>query len=142
MTSQAEQERNMNVARRWFTEGWTRDVDMADGIFSENLKTNGVTVGIAGPMKRILERLTGFPDLATSIEDMFASGDKVVTWIVWRGTHVGSYGGVEATGKPVEVRDTAVWRFEDGRVAEIRTMQDQFAFLQQVGFLPPTVYAA
>jgi hypothetical protein len=38
MTSQAEQERNMNLARRWFTEGWTRDVDMADGIFSDPRK--------------------------------------------------------------------------------------------------------
>jgi len=44
--------------------------------------------------------------------------------------------------QPVEVRDTAVWRFEDGKVTEIHTMQDQFAFLQQVGFLPAGVYAA
>lgn len=145
MTSQEDRsacERNISVARRWFTEGWTGDVEMADEIFSEGLRTNGIVVGIAGPKTRIRERLTGFPDLVTSIEEMIAVDDKVVTWLAWRGTHVGPYGGVAATGKRVEVRDTAVWRFEDGKVVEIRTMQDQFAFLRQVGFLPPSIYAA
>jgi ketosteroid isomerase-like protein len=75
-------------------------------------------------------------------EPAIAVDEKVVTWLAWRGTHVGPYGGVAATGKRVEVRDTAVWRFEDGKVVEIRTMQDQFAFLRQVGFLPPSIYAA
>jgi steroid delta-isomerase-like uncharacterized protein len=145
MLSQAEQdamEQNMNVARRWFTEGWIRNVNLADDIFSPELMTNGVAVGVAGPKNRICERLTGFPDLVTSVEDMFAADDKVVTWLVWRGTHSGPYGGVPPTGKRVEVRDTAVWRFKDGKVEEIRTMQDQFAFLQQVGSLSPTLYAA
>jgi steroid delta-isomerase-like uncharacterized protein len=145
MTSQAKpdiSEQHMNMARRWFTDGWVRDADMADDIFSEDVMTNGVRVGIAGPKGRILERLEGFPDLVTSIEDMFPSGDKVVTRLIWRGTHTGPYGGVAATGKPVEIRDMAIWRFADGKVVEIETMQDQFAFLKQVGFLPPDVHAA
>jgi predicted ester cyclase len=140
MSSQAEQ--YINVARRWITEGWAGNVAMADDIFSENLRTNGVLVSPAGPKGRILERLKGFPDVVTDVQDIFVSGDKLVTRLVWRGTHTGPYGGVEPTGKPVEVRDTAIWRFQDGKVAEIWTMQDQFAFLKQVGFLPSTIYAA
>ena len=93
-------------------------------------------VGVAGPKRRIQERLAGFPDLTTTIEDMFSAHDKVVTRLVWRGTHTGSYGGVKATGKPVEVRDFAVWRFEDGKVAKISTIQDQFALLKQIGYFP------
>ena len=71
MTSPAElatSEQYMQIARRWFTEGWTGNLAMADGIFS---------------------------------------------------------------GKPVEVRDTAIWHFRDGEVAEILTLQDQFAILKQ-----------
>jgi len=52
------------------------------------------------------------------------------------------YGGIEATGKSVEVRDTAIWHFAGGKVAEILTLQDQFAFLKQIGYLPGSVYAA
>jgi ketosteroid isomerase-like protein len=40
---------------------------------------------------------------------------------------------VAATGKPAEVRDTAIRHFRDGKVTEILTLQDQFAFLKQVG---------
>jgi predicted ester cyclase len=145
MTSPAElatSERYMQIARQWFTEGWTGNLALADGIFSEELQTNGVRVGVAGPVSRIRDRLTAFPDLTTTIEDMFVSGDKLAVTLIWRGTHTGDYGGVAATGKPVEVRDTAIWHFRDGKVAEILTLQDQFAFLNQIGYLPEGVYAA
>jgi predicted ester cyclase len=135
-------EQYMAIARRWFTEGWTGNLAMAGEIFSEELRTNGVHVGLAGPVGRIRDRLTGFPDLTTSIQDMFVSGDKLAVTLLWSGTHTGPYGGVAATGKPVEVRDTAIWHFKDGKVTEILTLQDQFAFLKQIGYLPDSVHAA
>ena len=145
MTSPAEldtSERYMQVAERWFTEGWTGNLALADDIFSTELRTNGVRVGVAGPVGRIRDRLTGFPDVTTSIQDMFVSGDKLAVTLIWRGTHRGSYGGVAATGKPVEVRDTAIWHFRDGKVTEILTLQDQFAILKQIGYLPDNIHAA
>jgi steroid delta-isomerase-like uncharacterized protein len=135
-------ERYMEIARRWFTDGWTGDLAMAGDIFGEDLRTNGIHVGVAGPAGRIRERLTAFPDLTTTIEDMFVSGDKLAVTLIWRGTHTGAYGGVPATGKPVEVRDTAIWHFRDGKVAEILTLQDQFGLLKQVGYFPDSVHAA
>jgi predicted ester cyclase len=94
-------ERYMQVARQWFTDGWRGSLAMAADIFDDAVRTNGVHVGVAGPVSRIRDRLTGFPDLTTSIEDMFVSGDKLAVTLVWRGTHTGEYGGVPATGKPV-----------------------------------------
>jgi hypothetical protein len=32
---------------------------------------------VAGPVGRIRDRLTGFPDVTTSIQDMFVSGNKL-----------------------------------------------------------------
>jgi steroid delta-isomerase-like uncharacterized protein len=145
MTSQPDSESGeqyMEIARQWFTEGWRGNLAMADDIFSDDLRTNGVLVGVAGPAGRIRDRLTGFPDLTTTIEDLFVSGDKLAVTLIWRGTHTGEYGGVPATGKPVEVRDTAIWHFRDGKVAEILTLQDQFGMLKQIGYLPDSVYAA
>jgi predicted ester cyclase len=145
MTSPAEletSERYMRIARRWFTQGWRGDLEMADDIFSADLRTNGLRVGVAGPVGRIRERLTGFPDLTTSIEDMFVSGDKLAVTLIWSGTHTGPYGGVAATGRPVAVRDTAIWHFRDGKVVEILTLQDQFGFLKQIGYLADSVHAA
>jgi predicted ester cyclase len=135
-------EKYLAIARRWFTEGWQGELALAGEVFSEDLRTNGVQVGVAGPVGRIRDRLTGFPDLSTSIEDMFVSGDKLAVTLLWRGTHTGWYGGVAATGKPVEVRDTAIWHFRDGKVTEILTIQDQFGILKQIGYLPDSVHAA
>jgi len=145
MTSPADpdtSEQYLRIARQWFTEGWTGNLALADDIFSEETRTNGVPVGIAGPKGRIQARLIGFPDLTTSIEDMFVSGDKLAVTLMWRGTHTGDYGGVAPTGRHVEVRDSAIWHFRDGKVVEILTLQDQFGFLKQIGFLPETVVAA
>jgi predicted ester cyclase len=145
MTSQAPAdpgEQYMEIARRWFTEGWTGNLALADDIFSDQVTNNGVHVGVAGPVGRIRDRLTAFPDLTTSIEDMFVSGDKLAVTLIWRGTHTGEYGGVAATGKRVEVRDTAIWHFQDGKVIEILTLQDQFGMLKQIGYLPDSVHAA
>lgn len=83
-------------------------IDLADDLFSENIRTNGVLVGVDGPKRRIQERPAGFPDLATTIEDLFSANDKIVIRLVWIGTHAGSYGGIEAAGKPMQVRDFAV----------------------------------
>lgn len=76
MTSQAASEQYMAMARRWFTEGWAGNIVLADDLFTETVRTNGVLVGVAGPKRRIQERLAGFPDLITRIEDMFSSDDK------------------------------------------------------------------
>ncbi len=135
-------ERYTAIALRWFTEGWTGNLAMAGDIFSEDLRTNDVHVGVAGPIARIRDRLAGFPDVTTSIVDMFVSGNKLAVTLLWRGTHTGLYGGVAATGKPVEVRDTAIWHFQDGKVTEILTIQDQFGILKQIGYLPDSVHAA
>jgi predicted ester cyclase len=72
----------MKMARRWFTEGWAGNIALADDIFSESVRTNGVAVGLAGPKRRIQERLAGFPDLSVDIEDMFSAHDRVVTRLV------------------------------------------------------------
>jgi predicted ester cyclase len=79
MTGQAGSERYMNMTRRWFAEGWAGNIALADDIFSENVRTNGVIVGVAEPKRRIQERMAGFPDLSTHIVDMFSAGDKLVT---------------------------------------------------------------
>jgi predicted ester cyclase len=136
------EERYLQLARQWFTEGWRGNIALADDLFSEETRTNGVHVGVAGPVGRIRDRLTAFPDLSTSIEDMFVSGDKLAVTLIWRGTHTGEYGGVAATGRPVEVRDTAIWHFRNGKVIEILTLQDQFGILKQIGYLPDSVHAA
>jgi steroid delta-isomerase-like uncharacterized protein len=136
-------EANAAITRRWFTEGWvSRDRALAESTFSPKFMTNGLVVGVDGPYLTIQSRLAGFPDVGTEIEEVVAAGDRVVIRILWKGTHTGPYGGVPASGKKVEVRVISMWRFEDGKVVDNWTIQDQFSLLQQIGYLPPTLTTA
>ncbi len=57
-----------------------------------------------------------FPDLQTTIEDMVAEGDKVVTRFTTRGTHQGEtedFG--PPTGSQFEVTGITIEQFADGK---------------------------
>ncbi len=100
MTSRVESEQYVGAARRWFAEYgreiscWRRSVPR------DPSEPNEVLVG---PKRRMQERLAGFPGITTSIEGWFSADDKVVTLLVWRGTHTGSYRAFGPVGKPGEV---------------------------------------
>ena len=86
-------EENAAVARRWFTEGWTGNTDLADEIFAADFTTNGQRVGPAGPKRNVANRLAGFPDLQSTIEDQIAVEDRVVIRVLWSGTHTAGTAG-------------------------------------------------
>lgn len=75
----------------------------------------------------------GVPDLRVDIEDIFASGDRVVVREVNRGTHSGPFLGVEPTGRTVEFSGINIYRIEKGRVAETWQHIDWHGALRQIG---------
>ena len=132
-------EANALLARRWFTEGWAGNLDLADDLFAADFTNNGERVGPAGPKRNVANRLTGFPDMQSRVEEQISLDETVVTRVVWRGTHRGLYSGVAPTGKAVEVMTIAIWRFREGKAVENWTVTDQFGLFQQLGVLPPTM---
>jgi predicted ester cyclase len=135
-------EENAVIMRRWFTEGWLVNLDLADSFFCPTFSTNGIAVGLDSPKRNIINRITSFPDVRTDVEDLLAFEDKAIMRVRWRCTHTGVYSGVPPTGKPVEVRAISIWRFANGQVVENWTIQDQFSLLQQVGVISPEVGGA
>jgi steroid delta-isomerase-like uncharacterized protein len=80
---------------------------------------------------------TAFPDMSTTVEDVIAEGDKVVTRVTIRGTHQGEveeYG--PPTGKQVELEGITIHRFEDGKIVEEWNSYDNLSILQQLGLAP------
>jgi predicted ester cyclase len=135
-------DRNRSATRRWFTAGWKGDVAYADELFLRDFSTNGVVVGPEGPKRNVLNRLVGFPDLETHIDELIATDEIVVIRMHWTGTHTGIYSGVAPTGRGVVVRVISIWRFDGDRVCDNWTIQDQFSLLQQVGYLSPDITGA
>lgn len=79
-----------------------------------------------------------FPDLTHDIKELAADGDWVLGRAILRGTHQGSYMGVDPTGHEIEVVDHFSTRFDDGLIVEHHATADFYTLLDQLGVtLPP-----
>jgi predicted ester cyclase len=76
------------------------------------------------------------PDLSVSIDDVIASGDKVVTRVTWQGTQSGPLFGADPTGKHMHFTGIDIVQVEGGRFVEHWGEVDVLGALEQVGFLP------
>ena len=80
--------------------------------------------------------LSAFSDGRSTIEDVIAEGDKVVSRITYRGTHTGDLMGIPPTGKSVTVPEIIVDQFADGMIVESWRLFDQMTMMQQLGVIP------
>ena len=80
-----------------------------------------------------------FPDYRVAVEDLVTAHDRVAVRMVLHGTHLGSFGGVPATGTRVSFDAMAFFRLENGEIVEEWFISDQFALQRQLGVsLSPT----
>jgi len=115
-------------------EGFARH--LADD-FVEHEETPGLAPTKDGVQAFFRMQLAGFPDMHMHVEDVVASGDKVVARVRYTGTHRGEFMGMPATGKSVDVQLIDVFGFgDDGRVHEHWGVMDALAMMQQLGVVP------
>lgn len=87
-----------------------------------------------GDLERRASHLrSAFPDLEVETHVLLADGDLVACHLFGRGTHLGLYQGVPPTGRSWAARCTAVYRIDDGRIAEAWVTWDTLALLEQLG---------
>jgi steroid delta-isomerase-like uncharacterized protein len=130
-------EENKATFRRYIEEvGNQGNLELADEIFDRYVshQPDGSTLQ-RGPedVKRFqAAQQEAFPDMRVSIEDQIAEGDKVVTRVTVRGTHQGAFRGMAPTGKEVEIKGIAIFRFSpEGKVVETRESFDELSMMRQ-----------
>jgi predicted ester cyclase len=71
------------------------------------------------------------------VQDVFASGSKVVARVRYTGTNKGELMGMPASGKKVDVSLIDIFLFgDDGLVREHWGVIDALAMMQQMGAIP------
>jgi predicted ester cyclase len=96
--------------------------------------------GLAGIVLWMRGMHASLSGLSGVVEDTVVEGDKLAGRITWQGTHAGTFMGLPATGKPLEIRSVHLLRFEDGVVAEWWGVPDLYGALTGLGAtleLPP-----
>jgi predicted ester cyclase len=80
------------------------------------------------------------PDQKITLEIVLAEDDKVAVFATYSGTMTGSMGEFAATGRSLTSRFLAIFRIEEGRIAELWIEMDNLAMFNQLGLSPaPTV---
>jgi steroid delta-isomerase-like uncharacterized protein len=80
--------------------------------------------------------MRGFTPVENTIEDMIASGDKVVVRSVYRGRHTGLLFGLPPTHKEATMEGIGIFRIANGKIAESWGIVDALEVFQQLGVLP------
>ncbi len=82
-------------------------------------------------------QVAAFPDMRMDVQDVVASGDKVVARVRYTGTNRGAFMGAPPTGKSVDAQLIDIFRFgDDGLVREHWGVMDQLTMMQQLGLAP------
>jgi steroid delta-isomerase-like uncharacterized protein len=81
---------------------------------------------------RVVRLREAFPDLEVTPDVLLAEGDLVAAHFTARGTHHGLFNGVPPTGNEWEARCTAIYRVEDGRIAEAWVTWDLLSLMEQL----------
>ena len=75
----------------------------------------------------------GFPDVQWTLEEMIAEGDKVAAHFTMRGTHQGTFLGIAATGKRIEVQAMNFYWCSGNQIVEEQGQPDLLGLMQQIG---------
>jgi steroid delta-isomerase-like uncharacterized protein len=135
-------EANEAAARR-VLEAWNQgnfgvlDEVCASGYVDHDLAMHEDISGLEAQKERIRGYRMAMPDLEVVIDDLIASGDRVVTrWHV-SGTDDGGVMGNPPTHSRMNITGMSIDRFDaDGRLAETWDEWDNLAFMQQLGLAP------
>ena len=133
-------EQNKAALRRFREAVDAGDVNAAVAAFAPNARVH--MPGAPEPLNlesfsHVFEALlTAFPGGKSTIEDLVAEGDKVVSRLTFRGTQTGDLMGIPPTGKTVTISETIIDRFADGKIVESWRLFDQMGMMQQLGVIP------
>ncbi len=136
-------EENKAVVGQEFEEMFNQggNLDAAEEIYAPDYvghePTFGDVHGVEGAKQFGADFRQAFPDLQTTIEDMVAEGDKVVTRFSIRGTHQGESEDLgPPTGNRIEVTGITIEQFSNGKIVEDWTNFDAMGLMQQLGLVP------
>jgi steroid delta-isomerase-like uncharacterized protein len=87
-------------------------------------------------MAVIRDVYAAFADFRHEVQETFAVDDRVIVRIIDRATHTGTFEGIPATGRRIDVGQISIVRVTNGKIAEIREEADLLGLMQQIGAVP------
>lgn len=125
--------------REYYAEMDRQDLDAISKMITPNFRLHfsGSPEGDFTAAKGMLDMFfAALPDLRHEILDLIGEGDRVAVRLQVLATHQGELMGVPASGKPVDIESSNVFRFEGDKIAEQWATADMLSMLRQIGAVP------
>jgi steroid delta-isomerase-like uncharacterized protein len=117
-----------------------RAYDEVEALFREDYVDHspiGEIRGSAAFRQQLEMIMSAFPDAHFEVSNVIVEGDTAAWQARLTGTNTGSFAGMPATGKPIDVTSVHMGRLgDDGRPLEHWTGNDMLQLLQQLGVVP------
>jgi steroid delta-isomerase-like uncharacterized protein len=139
---------SVDLVQRIWREIWNQGLlDVVDDVLADEYVGHIPAMpepvrGTRGFKELIAAYRTAYPDVHLTVDDVIASGDRVVVRWTSRGTNTGSFMGMKPTGRNVEVAGISIFRIEGGKVAEEWEGFDTLAMMRQLGAFEPAATGA
>jgi steroid delta-isomerase-like uncharacterized protein len=132
---------NTTIVRRYLEEILTQNQiaavpDYVTTDYVNHLLPSGTLRGPAGDQQLIAELHSGFPGFNITIQDAVDEGHKVAVRFRFQGVHTGTFQGIPATGKRVDVQGINIFHLQGAKIKENWPSLDMLGLLQQIGALP------
>jgi predicted ester cyclase len=120
-------EANKSIVRRLVDEVFNGgDLGVIDELYAPELA--GAARRWIGPLR------ASFPNVHMELVELIGEGDKVVGRFTCSATHLGAWLGHAPTGRRFEqVDEVSIFRFRDGRIAHVWSLEDTLDRLRQLG---------
>lgn len=128
-------ETNMKLVRQWVEQVWNSgDMESISRFQPPSFVNEGSVSNIEEAKQWHLNNRSVFPDIRYSIDEMFASDDRVVLRWTAKATHLGTlWGMIPPTNRIIAWNGMHMLRLEDGKITEIWAVQNTSSQLQQMG---------
>jgi steroid delta-isomerase-like uncharacterized protein len=131
--------KNKQLILQFYEEVWGEgDLEFAKEVFNEDYVRHDLRQGypVAGPagQMQIAENFrSAFPDVQIQIDLVFGDDEYIAARWTMTGTHTGQWNDIQPTNKKVSFSGVNLFRFENGKVAEIWNHRDDLGLMQQLG---------
>ncbi len=127
--------------QRWFSELWNKGnyaivKELVDPGFVAHGAGGQDIRGTDGIIEMVKVWRSAMPDGHMTMDDVITEGDLSTIRMTWRGTHLGTFYGIPASGAKIEVTSIGIDRVIDGHITEGWGELNMLGMMQQMGAIP------
>jgi steroid delta-isomerase-like uncharacterized protein len=108
------------------------DFDSMASFYTPTIKVNDAPMEPAAVTAQFAPLISAFPDWHWEMRHVVVDDDNIVVHFKVTGTHLGTFQGIEATGRRVSVSEFTLYHLESGKFAEVWDLLDMTALLKQI----------